>query len=407
MKRLFGKKQQENDLSDEKLGQAAGAKKKLPFADVKFSIKKPNFSFKKRDADTKAQLPQDNQPSSTQEAQSELIKRFRQRQSNQMASQENQVVYDNYTPPSVMDMALATTGVNDSGWLDRTGRIGRLRYLSYNLGMSLIIGILGAVVFFIIGLLAPFLESLGFDVILMISMVVNLIMVVANLYYIVIYGVRRLHDLNHTGWLALLYLVPLFNLLFILYLVIAKGNESANQYGLPPAKNQGIHYIGAGVALLYPVAIIGILMAIAIPAYHDYIERSRLAQESVQEQIQNHVIEGNESSMVLSEEESNSNEQETKNTESDSVDEVSITDDTIETQPNTVETAEATNTEVGSTEESHTETENGGDDTNVKADTAIATPSDEKTSSKSSSMPMMTKEEFLEEAKPIYVEREK
>ncbi|MBR2519581.1 MAG: DUF805 domain-containing protein [Selenomonadaceae bacterium] len=46
--------------------------------------------------------------------------------------------------------------------------------------------------------------------------------------------IRRLHDLNKTGWLALLVLVPVVNVFFALYLLFAPGSVGANDYGADP-----------------------------------------------------------------------------------------------------------------------------------------------------------------------------
>jgi uncharacterized membrane protein YhaH (DUF805 family) len=43
--------------------------------------------------------------------------------------------------------------------------------------------------------------------------------------------VRRLHDLNWTGYLALVLVIPYLNLLFILFLVAKTGSDGANKFG--------------------------------------------------------------------------------------------------------------------------------------------------------------------------------
>jgi hypothetical protein len=54
---------------------------------------------------------------------------------------------------------------------------------------------------------------------------------------LVVYGwslyIRRWHDLGHSGWMSLLQLIPVVNFFVLLYLIFAKGDEGANQYGLP------------------------------------------------------------------------------------------------------------------------------------------------------------------------------
>lgn len=47
--------------------------------------------------------------------------------------------------------------------------------------------------------------------------------------------VKRLHDLDRSGWLFLLILIPLLNIFFFLYLVFAKGKQTPNRFGNPGA----------------------------------------------------------------------------------------------------------------------------------------------------------------------------
>jgi uncharacterized membrane protein YhaH (DUF805 family) len=44
--------------------------------------------------------------------------------------------------------------------------------------------------------------------------------------------VRRLHDVNKSGWWILLKMIPLLNLI-LLYWIIKKGDSKINQYGTP------------------------------------------------------------------------------------------------------------------------------------------------------------------------------
>jgi uncharacterized membrane protein YhaH (DUF805 family) len=52
-------------------------------------------------------------------------------------------------------------------------------------------------------------------------------------------NVRRVHDLGYSGLYALIYYVPIFNLLK-LYILFEKGEESDNVYGSPVSKSKGI-----------------------------------------------------------------------------------------------------------------------------------------------------------------------
>ncbi|WP_222931133.1 DUF805 domain-containing protein [Selenomonas caprae] len=44
----------------------------------------------------------------------------------------------------------------------------------------------------------------------------------------------RLHDLDKTGWLSLIFLIPYANVPWGIYLLFAKGTEGPNQYGPDP-----------------------------------------------------------------------------------------------------------------------------------------------------------------------------
>lgn len=52
--------------------------------------------------------------------------------------------------------------------------------------------------------------------------------------------VRRLHDLNRSGWLLIIYLIPLLNYIFPIYVTFFKGTQGDNTYGPPPIKRTNI-----------------------------------------------------------------------------------------------------------------------------------------------------------------------
>ncbi len=49
--------------------------------------------------------------------------------------------------------------------------------------------------------------------------------------------VRRLHDINKSGWWAITYLIPIANLWLVYKVFFVKGSEGRNQYGLDPLTN--------------------------------------------------------------------------------------------------------------------------------------------------------------------------
>ena len=53
------------------------------------------------------------------------------------------------------------------------------------------------------------------------------------LYFLFVFSIKRLHDLDRSGWLSLLNLIPIINLFFSAWLSIKVGSEGKNQFGYP------------------------------------------------------------------------------------------------------------------------------------------------------------------------------
>lgn len=146
------------------------------------------------------------------------------------------------------------------------GRIGRLRYFAYSSIYTVVFYIAILVVVLAFGGFAgsgsegPGAAMIGAMVLLYIALFVGVAALIR----------RRLHDLGKTAWMGLLIIVPLVNFFFALYLLFAKGDEGANDYGARPIKNHG----GLWVIAFAPILFVGILAAAAIPAYQDYVNRA-------------------------------------------------------------------------------------------------------------------------------------
>lgn len=141
------------------------------------------------------------------------------------------------------------------------GRIGRMRYLAYSLGFSLLMNlVMTPFVGFsaMMGGMAGSPESMG-----TLSIIVLALITIVSLVIGVMFVKRRLNDLNRSGWWMLLFIVPVVNLLLIIYLLFFPGTDGANNYGPPPIANS------FGVLLLAWLFIaifgLGIISAIALP----------------------------------------------------------------------------------------------------------------------------------------------
>ncbi|MBZ2187762.1 DUF805 domain-containing protein [Alcanivorax sp. JB21] len=159
-------------------------------------------------------------------------------------------------------------------FLSLSGRIGRLRYLAYCFAIAL----LGYAVMMLGTLLS--LTLFGEDAGMVITITLAVVLYIALIVYTFGYMVRRLHDLNHSGWFCLLTLVPIVNLILVLYLLFARGQPASNRFGPRPAANTTGVVILAVMMPVLLTAIIGILAAIAIPQYAEYVERAQAMQSA-------------------------------------------------------------------------------------------------------------------------------
>lgn len=51
------------------------------------------------------------------------------------------------------------------------------------------------------------------------------ILIISGLLYFIIQTIKRLHDINLSGWFTLLMIVPIVNILFGAYVVLKKGRN--------------------------------------------------------------------------------------------------------------------------------------------------------------------------------------
>ena len=145
------------------------------------------------------------------------------------------------------------------------GRIGRIRYLAYSLiamlAYGFVVGIIAAVA---IPTMSGASETMtGF---VMIALYAPLIV------FSIFLMKRRLNDLNMSGWWQLIAYIPIIGALFALFMLLWPGKKESNKYGPAPAKNSPVLVLAG---LVMPLFLAGILAAIAVPAYQDYVTRAQ------------------------------------------------------------------------------------------------------------------------------------
>lgn len=78
-----------------------------------------------------------------------------------------------------------------------------------------------------------------------------------------LFGIRRLHDIDARGWWILLSLVPLVNIGLALVLLLKAGTPAANNFGPPrltPTWERVVGIIGVVLILLSLVAVVAALL---------------------------------------------------------------------------------------------------------------------------------------------------
>lgn len=132
--------------------------------------------------------------------------------------------------------------------LSWNGRLGRVRFVAYSL-----LGIPLTILFLLlIGIAAgvsglrPFLDREA------IAMALSWLLLATPLLVLAATTRRRLHDFDLSSWWALMLLFPIFQFVFLIYLLVAPGTPGANRFGAsPPPPDFGIKLgVALGCALL-------------------------------------------------------------------------------------------------------------------------------------------------------------
>ena len=110
-------------------------------------------------------------------------------------------------------------------WNDINGRA-NLRefwfFVLFSLIFSFLIGIVDGMLIYISG------EEIADDSLGILSIIYSILIFIPNITI----TVRRLHDVNKSGW-NLLWYITIIGMLFILILNVLKGTEGENKYGPP------------------------------------------------------------------------------------------------------------------------------------------------------------------------------
>lgn len=124
-------------------------------------------------------------------------------------------------------------------WLQITfiGRLNRLRFLVFYIGISLIMCLYTSLLW---ALNNFSINTYGYPMDQMIwglpFYALGMLLGLYTVVYTVSLEVRRLHDMEKSGWWALLQLIPIVNFFFFVYLFFWKGDRETNDYGPAPLR---------------------------------------------------------------------------------------------------------------------------------------------------------------------------
>lgn len=156
-------------------------------------------------------------------------------------------------PRAGLDLPFAPTG--EARLFSWNSRIGRWRFVAYSmLGVpaALLYGLALGTAFGMawvrryIPLESGTHDALSFSVPLLIPLA------------IVLATRRRLHDLDVSSWWALLLLFPIFQFIFLIYLVVAPGTPEANRFGAVPVRADFGVKLGVALGCALPLAFTGL-----------------------------------------------------------------------------------------------------------------------------------------------------
>ena len=197
------------------------------------------------------------------------------------------------------------TNDSDQFWSHHL-RFGRLSYMAWIMVLAFAV-VVTTILLVIIGSMAgvTFNNGAGIGFLL-----VGAFCLIPFLYFMIVFQIRRLHDLNLSGWWVALPLVNavlaqvlialthsvnlglvltgislIINIIFSLYLMIAEGTDGINDYGdrrLTPPWEKVTGWIAVVISA---IGLIGLLLT-AIPTYQNYQKQAAMMHIPMQPSYQ-------------------------------------------------------------------------------------------------------------------------
>ena len=139
------------------------------------------------------------------------------------------------------------------------GRFGRVGFMAWFFGFPVLVSAIaaGAAVFLLAGQRYVKLLEFVYPFVLVILVPLSFVFII-----------RRLHDLNKSGWISLFFLVPAVNLLLLLVLIFFPGTSGVNHHGAPRLARG---YESVVVALGFSILAMGLVAWFGMPRLLDLV----------------------------------------------------------------------------------------------------------------------------------------
>jgi uncharacterized membrane protein YhaH (DUF805 family) len=164
---------------------------------------------------------------------------------------------DPYQAPGAQVYDVAAEGADETGPFSPSGRFGRLSYLAWTSLVGVVFNIITIV--FAGGLVAMQDGNAAGG-----TMALLVVISLAAIVVYVLFGIRRLHDINASGLWLLLFLVPIANLVLGLMMLFKAGTVGANNFG--PARITRTWEKVVGIICIVFMAL-GLVAAILLPMF--------------------------------------------------------------------------------------------------------------------------------------------
>ena len=168
------------------------------------------------------------------------------------------------TPESNLQHDLSSAENDTSSPFSASGRFSRYSFLAWNFVLNIVVMMIVIAIMVLAGattnlltmtapneMLAFYTSGIGLVVIAII---------LASFVVAIIFFIRRLHDINMSGWWSLLSIIPVVDLIFGIFVLVKKGTEGNNNFGpsrTTPKWEKVIGIIALILIVLYIIALIG------------------------------------------------------------------------------------------------------------------------------------------------------